>query len=102
MKYCTFKYRIEYEDGNINKGWSPYQGVDLSNNSLSKFVSECFQLAKPVRNIVVYDIFKISDAMLWLAHVRNSVEFKYLVASKGFPSGSVDAATSESRFNNAP
>ncbi len=84
MKYCTFKYRIEYEDGEVSKGWSPYTGEEISDFALSRFVHHCFQQAKPARHITVSDIFRISDAALWLAHIQHTVEFKYLLASRGF------------------
>ncbi len=59
-------------------------GEEISTMALSRFVNECFQLVKPARNINVFDIFRISDAALWLAHVQHSVEYKYIVASRGF------------------
>jgi len=84
MKYCTFKYRIVYEDGEITNGWSPFHGEEINNFTLTRFVNHCFLKTKPAKVIVISDVFKISDAALWLAHVQHTVEFKYLRASNGF------------------
>jgi len=83
MKYCTFRYRIIYADGSTREGWSPYRGERISNSHLVKFVQQYFQEGKAANQVFVSDIFEISNAAVWLAHVRNTVEFKYLKA-RGF------------------
>lgn len=83
MKYCTFRYRILYADGNACEGWSPYKGESTANSQLVAFVQKYFQELKTANQIFVSDIFEISHRDVWLAHVQSTVEFRFLKA-RGF------------------
>lgn len=83
MKFCTFKYRINYADGESCEGWCPYKGEHISNPYLVKFVQDYFQERKVANQIFIFDVFEIRNPDVWLAHVRNTVEFRFLRA-KGF------------------
>ena len=86
MKYCTFKYTIAYADGDKYEGWSPFYGQDLSKVYLAKFVDDFFKEARPAVSIEIYDLFEISNSHIWITHIRNTVEFRYLYIARGFAS----------------
>ena len=83
MKHCTFKYRIKYEDGETCEGWTPYTGESISNPALIQFVQQYYQQRRLANQIFIFDVFAITSREVWIAHVKNTVEFRFLRA-KGF------------------